>query len=327
MFIDNDENNSTEKNNFFEYSPKSAIDKNNKNSNKRPQKTSIKSQQTLKWLFEVQLPNLQSQIESKDKEVIELKADISNLQRKICKMSKHRKHGIATISEMEATIELQKRSLEEKDSEINRLQNMMNSTDNSIQIEIDHCANQIHGASYENESSVHDETFQQIQNTLAEMERDESSNGVGVRNCNSTENADSIQIYHYENQIHGTSHDNKSSIREETIKKIGNTPLEMRKEYNSNGNGFRKWKPWIDSPTQTECRQEQAIVKFPCPNCEYVPKRKYTLKKHQNEHCKAKDKGQKAREKDKMCSICFKPFTHDGLRTHLRGFINGPNSN
>lgn len=69
------------------------------------------------------------------------------------------------------------------------------------------------------------------------------------------------------------------------------------------------------------------IKLFPCLNCNYVAKRKYTLGKHQEQHCKATIRSDFTRVKDKRCSICLKYFTHDGLRSHLRGYINGSDLN
>lgn len=59
---------------------------------------------------------------------------------------------------------------------------------------------------------------------------------------------------------------------------------------------------------------------FRCANCSYIAKRKYTLKVHMKQHCTGINVP-KEMIKDKTCRICQKMFTHDGLRSHLRGFI------
>lgn len=66
--------------------------------------------------------------------------------------------------------------------------------------------------------------------------------------------------------------------------------------------------------------------KFPCPNCDYVSKRKYTLKIHKEQHCDGANIPKDV-IKNKICDICQKSYTHDGLRSHLRGFIDAPKKN
>lgn len=61
-------------------------------------------------------------------------------------------------------------------------------------------------------------------------------------------------------------------------------------------------------------------TRHPCSNCSYVAKRKYTLQIHEKQHCEGVKYSEEI--KNKMCRICSKRFTHDGLRSHLRGFIN-----
>lgn len=67
-----------------------------------------------------------------------------------------------------------------------------------------------------------------------------------------------------------------------------------------------------------------SINPLSCPNCSYVAKRKYTLKIHQLQHCKAT---KNTEMKNKTCRMCQKMFTHDGLRSHLRGFIGASKKN
>lgn len=55
--------------------------------------------------------------------------------------------------------------------------------------------------------------------------------------------------------------------------------------------------------------------RFTCERCGYVAKRKYTLENHMKNHCTTKV------QKDSMCLICLKKFTHNGLRSHLMGYI------
>lgn len=59
---------------------------------------------------------------------------------------------------------------------------------------------------------------------------------------------------------------------------------------------------------------------FHCANCSYVAKRKHTLTIHMKQHCIGINVS-KETIKNKTCRICQKMFTHDGLRSHLRGFI------
>lgn len=65
---------------------------------------------------------------------------------------------------------------------------------------------------------------------------------------------------------------------------------------------------------------------FPCPNCSYIAKRKYTLKIHRIQHCNGAEISKKI-IKDKICCICKNSYTHDGLRSHLRGYINASKQN
>lgn len=60
------------------------------------------------------------------------------------------------------------------------------------------------------------------------------------------------------------------------------------------------------------------LKRFRCANCKYAAKRKYTVDEHQQQHCKATTVHL---FKDKTCMVCDKAFTHDGLRSHLRGYI------
>lgn len=59
---------------------------------------------------------------------------------------------------------------------------------------------------------------------------------------------------------------------------------------------------------------------FRCANCSYIAKRKYTLMVHMKQHCTGINVPKEI-IKDKICRICKRMFTHDGLRSHLRGFI------
>lgn len=63
---------------------------------------------------------------------------------------------------------------------------------------------------------------------------------------------------------------------------------------------------------------------FCCSNCGYFSKRKHTVMVHIKQHC-VSNKTSKEAIKLKSCRICGKKFTHDGLRSHLRGYIKNPN--
>ena len=76
--------------------------------------------------------------------------------------------------------------------------------------------------------------------------------------------------------------------------------------------------PPVDTIKNIEHIQTMEIPKngFECLNCGYSAKRKYTLKIHQEQHCRYSRP-----LKDKICIICSKRYTHNGLRSHLRGFM------
>lgn len=57
-------------------------------------------------------------------------------------------------------------------------------------------------------------------------------------------------------------------------------------------------------------------VELKCPNCDYTCDRRHRLATHCAEHCISKPK------KESLCLICGKRFTHNGLRAHLRNFMN-----
>lgn len=65
---------------------------------------------------------------------------------------------------------------------------------------------------------------------------------------------------------------------------------------------------------------------FPCSNCDYIANREYTLKVHKNQHCKGVIISKKI-IKNKICRIYQNSYTHDGLRSHLRGFITASKNN
>lgn len=65
-------------------------------------------------------------------------------------------------------------------------------------------------------------------------------------------------------------------------------------------------------------RNTPQVEMFQCEKCEYVAKRKYTLKIHREFHC---SNNSKHIMKDSKCRICQKVFTHNGLRSHLSGFV------
>lgn len=79
-----------------------------------------------------------------------------------------------------------------------------------------------------------------------------------------------------------------------------------------------------DNYHSSNSNSSSSVISFPCQNCSYVAKRKYALNIHQLQHCKAT---KNTKSKDKTCRMCQKKFTHDGLRSHLRGFIGAPNKN
>lgn len=58
-------------------------------------------------------------------------------------------------------------------------------------------------------------------------------------------------------------------------------------------------------------------AEFLCSKCGYVAKRKYTLQNHEKFHC---SKSNVKVVKNQKCPICFKSYTHNGLRSHLLGF-------
>lgn len=75
-------------------------------------------------------------------------------------------------------------------------------------------------------------------------------------------------------------------------------------------------------PTSTE-NSEAKPTRYRCATCQYNSKRKYTVEIHQKQHCK----GLRMVIKNKICKICDKRYTHDGLRSHLRGLIGAFKTN
>lgn len=69
-------------------------------------------------------------------------------------------------------------------------------------------------------------------------------------------------------------------------------------------------------PTAENDTPKRKLIKFNC-DCGYETTHKHRLTVHRAEHC------QKEAEKDVTCSICFKKFTRNGFRSHLRHFIKG----
>lgn len=67
------------------------------------------------------------------------------------------------------------------------------------------------------------------------------------------------------------------------------------------------------------------INSYICSYCGYTAKRKYTLKVHVKQHCSGITYSNEI--KDKTCGFCKRHYTHDGLRSHLRGYINALNKN
>lgn len=64
-----------------------------------------------------------------------------------------------------------------------------------------------------------------------------------------------------------------------------------------------------------------------CMDCSYTTDRKHTLRTHQAESCaERRIKGLLA-VKDKRCKFCSKQMSHNGLRSHLRHFINSLTKN
>lgn len=160
------------------------------------------------------------------------------------------------------------------------------------------------------------------------MENDVSLNGTGIYNgkINSIENTDQPQSDRCLNQMHNASNPNELIVVEEIFQlDESDSMTEADTSNDIDANDFQT----SNSSNQIEPYQENSIQRFfPCPNCEYVAKRKYTLKKHQKEHCPAVKKSNAySLAKDQKCSMCHKMFSHDGLRSHLRGFINSSKTN
>lgn len=60
--------------------------------------------------------------------------------------------------------------------------------------------------------------------------------------------------------------------------------------------------------------EECSKMYFFCSTCKFKTTKKSNLKKHEEESCQRKP------VREKMCPVCRKQFTYDGLRCHLRHF-------
>lgn len=68
--------------------------------------------------------------------------------------------------------------------------------------------------------------------------------------------------------------------------------------------------------------------RFQCKYCGYWATRRHRVQVHVNQHCEVlKNELMQKVIKDKQCIFCRKFFTHDGLRSHLRNFIDAVKKN
>lgn len=60
----------------------------------------------------------------------------------------------------------------------------------------------------------------------------------------------------------------------------------------------------------------EPLVKYKCPDCQYIARKKDALAVHRAEHCINPP------IKDRICKFCGKLFTRRGLRVHMNQYVN-----
>lgn len=98
-----------------------------------------------------------------------------------------------------------------------------------------------------------------------------------------------------------------SNIKSRSGKKLAKPSSKLRGAINDSQRKQEK--------KRVKCRDVSSSKRFPCANCDYVANRKYTVDIH---HANIP----KEIIKNKTCRICHQCYSHDGLRSHLRGYIN-----
>lgn len=237
----------------------------------------------MKWMFDVQIPALQRELQSKEVRIQQMDATIIEQKKVIDRMTTIRR------------LKLQEnKRLETRDQEV-----ALSIHQNMINKEILECASRVDVALQSIQELIENQkrSFSAMENELKLMvlKGNDKRNGLPLIE----------QESHTENELDQTHHENETRNESEQIQEENETETQ----------------PVVLVHDNAIMKAVKSSKKYKCENCEYATNKKSTLETHMTETCKIRRRKGLLAAKNTECKYCKKKMHHNGLRSHLRHFI------